>query len=413
MNHDIRSFSSASELLTDLQRLGVQARAVGDYLSLSAPKGVLTPDLQAQVKSRKQELLEILRQPVESRPVEESDAGGCIHEWFTAQAESAPGRTAVVCGTQRLTYRELDAKSNRLANLLREIGVGPDVLVGICLARSADMVVALLAVLKAGGAYVPLDPRFPEERLSFMLEDSGAAVLITQANLLRHAPSTRTAVVALDGDASRIAQEASEYRPSGATFRNLAYVIYTSGSTGTPKGVAVEHRSVVNLLASMRARPGILEDDRLVATTTLSFDIAGLEIYLPLLSGAQLVIAPESAQTDGAALARVLKDSDATIMQATPMTWRLLLDSGWDGSPRMKMLCGGEALPRQLANRLLDTGGELWNLYGPTETTIWSTVQRVESGEGSVPIGNRSPILRVYILDEKGEPAPPGIAGEL
>ena len=413
MNDDIRSFSSANELLADLQRLGVQARAVGDRLSLNAPKGVLTPDLQDQLKSRKEELLEILRRPAESRPAGKSAVRGCIHEWVTAQADSTPDRIAVVSGTQRLAYRELDTRSNRLANHLRALGVGPDVLVGICLDRSMDMVVALLAVLKAGGAYVPLDPRFPEERLSFMLEDSGAAVLITQANLLRHAPSGRTAVITLDRDASRIAQEESEYQPSGATSRNLAYVIYTSGSTGTPKGVAVEHRSVVNLLASMRTRPGISVDDRLVATTTLSFDIAGLEIYLPLIAGAQLVIAPESAQTDGTALARVLKDSDATMMQATPVTWRLLLDSGWDGSPRMKMLCGGEALPRPLANRLLGTGGELWNLYGPTETTIWSTVQRVESGEGSVPIGKPIANTQVYILDEKGEPAPPGIAGEL
>jgi amino acid adenylation domain-containing protein len=411
MNDDIRS--SANEFLADLQRLGIHAKAVGDRLSLSAPKGVLTPDLQVQLKSRKQELLEILRRPAESKPVGESDAGGCIHEWFAAQADSTPDRIAVVSGTQRLAYRELDTRSNRLANHLRAMGVGPDVLVGMCLDRSADMVVALLAVLKAGGAYVPIDPRFPEERLSFMLEDSGTAILITQANLLRHAPSARTAVVALDRDASRIAQEESEYHPSGVTSRNLAYVIYTSGSTGRPKGVAVEHRSVVNLLASMRTRPGISEDDRLVATTTLSFDIAGLEIYLPLIAGAQLVIAPESAQADGTALARVLKDSAATIMQATPVTWRLLLDSGWDGSPRMKMLCGGEALPRPLASRLLGTGGELWNLYGPTETTIWSTVQRVESGEGSVPIGKPIAQTQVYILDEKGEPAPPGIAGEL
>jgi amino acid adenylation domain-containing protein len=413
MNEDIRSFSSANELLAELQRLGVQAKAVGDGLSLSAPKGALTPDLQAQLKSRKQELLEILRQPAESRPAGGSDAGGCIHEWFRAQADSTPERIAVVSGTQRLAYRELDARSNCLANHLRAMGVGPDVLVGICLDRSADMVVALLAVLKAGGAYVPLDPRFPEERLTFMLEDSGTAVLVTQANLLRHAPPGRTAVVALDREASRIAQAGNKYQPSGATSRNLAYVIYTSGSTGTPKGVAVEHRSVVNLLASMRTRPGISEDDRLVATTTLSFDIAGLEIYLPLVTGAQLVIAPESAQTDGTALARVLRDYDATIMQATPVTWRLLLDSGWNGSPRMKMLSGGEALPRALANRLLDTGGELWNLYGPTETTIWSTVQRVEPGEGSVPIGKPIANTQVYVLDEKGEPAPPGIAGEL
>jgi amino acid adenylation domain-containing protein len=413
MKDNFRSFSSASELLANLQRLGIQASAVGDHLSLSAPKGALTPDLLDQLKSRKLELLEILRLPAESRPVEASAACRCIHEWIMAQAEATPDRIAVVSGTQTLTYRELDIKSNRLANHLRAMGVGPEVLVGICLDRSADMVVALLAVLKAGGAYLPLDPGFPERRLSFMLEDSGTAFLITQPNLLRHVPPPRTTVITLDRDGSQIAQEESEYQPSGVTCRNLAYLIYTSGSTGTPKGVAVEHHSVINLLASMRDRPGISEADHLVATTTLSFDIAGLEIYLPLIAGAQLVIAPESAQVDGTALARLLKDSGATMMQATPVTWRLLLDSGWEGSPRMKILCGGEGLSRPLANRLLEAGGELWNLYGPTETTIWSTVEQVELGEGSVPIGKPIANTQVYVLDEKGRPAPPGVSGEL
>ena len=190
-------------------------------------------------------------------------------------------------------------------------------------------------------------------------------------------------------------------------------MIYTSGSTGKPKGVEIGHGSLVNFLESMQREPGMTERDRLLAVTTLSFDIAGLELYLPLVVGAEVAIAPRPAAGDGAALARLWKESGATMMQATPVTWRLLLESGWESAAGMKILCGGEALPRELANRLVAGGGEVWNLYGPTETTIWSTVERVEAGEGGVGIGKPVANTQVYVLDERREPVPVGVTGEL
>jgi amino acid adenylation domain-containing protein len=270
-----------------------------------------------------------------------------------------------------------------------------------------------LAVLKAGGAYVPLDPQFPRERLQFMLEDSNAPVLVTQEHLLPILPANRPGTLCLDRERESIAQQSAELPNTKTKGENLAYVIYTSGSTGKPKGVAIEHRAVVNFLASMSREPGISARDHLLAVTTLSFDIAGLEMFLPLVTGAQITIAPRAAVADGAALARLLSESGATMMQATPVTWRLLLDSGWQGRPGFKLLCGGEAMPRELANRLLATGGELWNLYGPTETTIWSTIHRVDSRSGSVPIGKAIANTQVYVLDENREIVPEGSVGGL
>ena len=417
MSDETRRFADANELLTYLAKLDVQVNADNGRLALTAPKGVLSPHLQLELRSRKQELLKILRLRVEAegqaRPATDVGAGKCTHDLFTAQAAATPSAVAVVCGTHQLTYHDLDIRSNRLANRLRSMGIGPDALVGVCLDRSWEMVVALMAVLKAGGAYVPLDPVFPSERLSFMLEDSGVAVLISRGNLLSVAIPAQTKKIDFDGDWNGIEQESADCPVSGATPENLAYVIYTSGSTGIPKGVAIPHRAVVNFLTSMRVEPGILPSDRLLAVTTLSFDIAGLEIYLPLMAGARVVIAPQRMLGDGAALARLLKDSEVTIMQATPITWRLLLDSGWGGAPRIKMLCGGEALSRELANRLMATGGELWNLYGPTETTIWSTIHSVEAGEGAVPIGKAIANTQIYVLNDHQEPVPHGVAGEL
>ena len=339
--------------------------------------------------------------------------GLCIHECFEEQAARTPESVAVVFGSERLTYRELSVRSNRLANRLRVLGVGAEVLVGICLERSADIVIALLAVLKAGGAYVPLDPRLPRERLALMQEDSGVAIVITRRDLFDAMPWDRKSVLCVENSGELIGRESAECPARLAGPESLAYVMYTSGSTGKPKGVAVEHRAVVNFLSSMRTAPGISDRDRLLAVTTLSFDIAGLEIYLPLIAGAQLTIAPQTAVVDGAALVRLIRESNATIMQATPVTWRLLVDSGWDGLPRLKMLCGGEALSRELANRLLLAGGELWNLYGPTETTIWSTIHRVDSRTGPVPIGKPIANTHTYVCDENRQLVPAGIAGEL
>ncbi len=408
MSDQIRDRTSPAEFLDYLRSLDVHVRVDGGRLACNAPKGVLTSELRQELKSRNSEILSFL-QP-RSRALSTS---GCIHELFEEQAAATPESIAVACGAERLTYRELSVRSNRIANRLRAMGVVPDGLVAVCVDRSVGMAAALLGVLKAGGAYVPLDPQFPRERLQFMLEDSRAAVLITEEHLLPALPAVKPTVLSLDRDRELIDQQPAELLSAETRGENLAYVIYTSGSTGKPKGVAIEHRAVVNFLASMSQEPGISASDRLLAVTTLSFDIAGLEIFLPLVTGAQLIIAPRAAVADGAALARLLTESGATMMQATPVTWRLLLDSGWQGRPGFKLLCGGEAMPRELANRMLATGGELWNLYGPTETTIWSTIHRVDWRAGLVPIGKPIANTQVYVLDENRRSVPAGDVGGL
>jgi amino acid adenylation domain-containing protein len=337
----------------------------------------------------------------------------CTHQWVDKQASETPDAIAVVCDDVQLTYRELSERSNRLAHRLQELGVGQESLVAVCLNRSAELAVAPIAVWKAGGAYVPLDPEFPRDRLAFMLEDSRASVLITESKLLDRLPSNLPKLICLDGDRD-ILKDASSHAPASlATPENLAYVLYTSGSTGKPKGVEIQHRSLVNFLASMQRQLGISRSDRLLAVTTFSFDIAGLELYLPLVSGAQVVIAPRAAALDPAALARLLTGSSIHIMQATPVTWRLLLESGWQGTPGLRILCGGEALMPDLAEKLVATGAEVWNLYGPTETTIWSTLQRITSQDQRIPIGRPIANTQVHLLDEYGQPVPPGMAGEL
>ena len=337
----------------------------------------------------------------------------CIHDLFAQQVAPRPDAIAVEFGSQRVTYQELDSRSNKLAQRLCSLGVGPGTLVGICLERSAHIPVALMAVLKAGGAYIPLDPQYPRERIAFMIEDSRAAVLITEQHLLDTLPVRLPLVVCLDRDREMLSRESDNPPLHRVTSSDLAYVIYTSGSTGKPKGVEITHRSVVNFLSSMRLEPGFSQNDRLLAVTTLSFDIAGLEFYLPLTCGGSIVIAPREALSDGAALAGLMASSNITIMQATPVTWRLLLESGWQGVRGLKILCGGECFPRDLADRLLKTGAEVWNVYGPTETTIWSTIQRVEPGAGSVPIGRPIANTQVYVLDEGKHPVPKGVIGEL
>ena len=339
-----------------------------------------------------------------------------IDRLFLEQAERTPDRIALVAEDGLLTYRELALRSGQLAALLERMGIGPETPVGVCTGRTADMVVALLGVLQAGGAYVPLDPSYPRDRVAYMLEDSGASVVLTQEQFLPLFADHPGRLVCLDRDWDEIAacgeiQSASRARPE-----QLAYIIYTSGSTGRPKGVQVHQRGVVNFLASMARFPGIGPEDVLVSVTTLSFDIAGLEIYLPLLHGARVVLASREAASDGTALRRLLTESGATVMQATPATWRLLLAAGWDGSPPVRVLCGGEALPRGLADELLGRAGSVWNLYGPTETTIWSAVHPVNPGVGglaSASIGRPIANTSMYLVDRELRPVPVGVLGEL
>jgi amino acid adenylation domain-containing protein len=336
-----------------------------------------------------------------------------VHQLFEEQTARTPNAPALEFEGESLTYAQLDARANQLARYLVRIGVQPGDMVGLYLERSAEMIVALLGAWKAGAGYLPLDPTFPRERLAFVFEESGVPVLLTQTRLMADLPSSDARVVCLDRDRPLLDRESPARPQIAADPARVAYTIYTSGSTGKPKGVEVTHRNVVNLLCSMARQPGLCARDTLVAVTTISFDIAALELYLPLITGAELVLASRPVASDGLQLLDLLRGSKATVMQATPVTFRLLLEAGWKGDPNFTALCGGEALPRDLANRILDCNVALWNMYGPTETTIWSAVNRVERGDGPVPIGAPIANTQFYVLDANGEPVPAGVAGEL
>ena len=318
----------------------------------------------------------------------------------------------MIVGSQRLSYEELNAASNRLARALVERGVEPGSVIGVCLERSAELLVALLSVLKAGSAYLPIDSSLPAGRRAAMLEDSRCSWLITDGELADRFTEGDVAVLSLDSLDEELSAASSENLSLPGTSSALAYVIFTSGSTGRPKGVQVTHRSVVGFLQSMATQPGMTGADVLLAVTSVSFDISVLELFLPLSLGATVVIAESDDLADGRKLAQLLELYDVTVMQATPTTWDLLERSGWLGNSGLRALCGGEALSENLAERLLPKVSELWNLYGPTETTIWSTVARVTDAR-NISIGRPIADTQVYILDERLRPVPVGVRGFL
>jgi amino acid adenylation domain-containing protein len=339
-----------------------------------------------------------------------------VHELFVAQAKKTPDAIAVSFGDQQITYAELDRRSTQLAAHLSKLGAGPGTRVGICLERSLEIPVGLLAILKTGAAYVPLDPSFPEERLRFMAENTRIAALVTTSAVAPVFRLPRERQVLLDADAQVIASTPDKLSleiSNAAHTDEPAYVIYTSGSTGKPKGVIVPHRAVVNFLTSMAREPGVTAGDKLVAVTTLSFDIAVLELFLPLVCGAQVVMANQEQILDGRALGQLLKQQGATVMQATPVTWRLLLEAGWQPLVKFKALVGGEALPPDLADELMESGVELWNMYGPTETTVWSTCTRLTDKAAGITIGKPIANTTARILDARMNLCPIGVPGEL
>ena len=283
----------------------------------------------------------------------------CVHELFEQQVKQTPDAVAVVYEGNQLTYEEINRRSNQLAHYLREMGVGPEVKVGLFVERSLEMVVGLLGVMKAGGVYLPLDVGYPPERLRFMIEDSEVAVVVTQDTLFEDIGVIRPRVLSFAAEWEQIST-CAESNPEVEVSEELsAYVIYTSGTTGLPKGVQISHGALINFLHSMQLRPGFQAGDSLMAVTSLSFDIAGLELYLPLLSGGSIVLASSQTKIDGGALAEALATHRVTMMQATPTTWRMLLEAGWNGAPDLKILCGGEALPLDLAEELLPRGASL------------------------------------------------------
>jgi amino acid adenylation domain-containing protein len=346
-----------------------------------------------------------------NRTAEHYPDSTCVHELVTRQAERTPDAIAVVSESRSLTYRQLHARSNAIAHRLQALGAGPDRPVAISLERTAQLPVALLGILKSGSCYVPLDQQDSPERLASILEECRPAALILDHSF----PPLRgtDAIPLIYPDDIPDPSPVDVFTVSGVTPEHQAYIIYTSGTTGKPKGVTIRHRALANLLNSVMRAPGFTPADRMLAVSPISFDIATMDMFLPLVAGGILVVADRFVGADPSRLAALLVKFDVTVLQATPATWRLLASSDWKGKRDLKMISGGEALPRDLANRLLSHGGELWNCYGPTETTIYSGVIQIQSEPGLVPIGPPIANTMFYVLDDAGRLLPPGVPGEL
>jgi amino acid adenylation domain-containing protein len=337
-----------------------------------------------------------------------------IHNLFEKKSLLNPHKRAISSGSVSMTYGELNKRANQLAWHIISKGVVPGSVIGICIERSCEMAVSVLGILKAGCCYLPIDPSLPSERIDYMLEDSAAKFMITQESYREKFQGFKHDEIVFIDNERDIIGKLDEKTPSlNADNQSLAYLMYTSGSTGRPKGVKVPHQSVVNFILSMAKKPGFHSDDRLLAVTTLSFDISVLEVFLPLSTGAETIIAKSDEVSDGQKLSNLLELHDITVLQATPVTWTLLLGSGWAGKKNLKTLCGGEPISPGLIKALLPLVESLWNMYGPTETTVWSTCFRITDPSAPVLVGLPVDNTQIYILDKHNKPLPSGSIGEV
>jgi len=335
-----------------------------------------------------------------------------VHQLISERAEAIPEKIAIKFGDQKITYKQLNEQANQLARLLIKNGVKKADNVAFALDRSVDMVVSLLAIMKTGAVYIPLDPQFPLNRINYMLDDSKAVILLTSLKYKGYYESGATELI-LEDEWQMLPDYDHTDPGVDADGNNLVYILYTSGSTGNPKGVRIAHHNLVNFLISMQKAPGITQNDKLLAVTTISFDIAGLELFLPLITGAEIILADSATAKDGRALLDIIKKDHVTVMQATPYTWRIMLEAGWSEKNPLKVICGGEALPQELAQKLLSRASSLWNVYGPTETTVWSTIKHLSADDKVISIGRPINNTSIYILDKFLKPLGPGIAGEI
>ncbi len=335
-----------------------------------------------------------------------------LHRLISENILNHPDKTAVTFGKQKTSYKTLNERANQLAAILIKNGVKKGDKVAFAIDRSAEMVIALLAIMKTGAVYLPLDPQFPLNRINYMLEDSQAVVLLTSKKYKGHYQSNAKELI-IEDEWLTLKDYPTTDPAIDVTGNDLIYILYTSGSTGMPKGVQIAHHNLVNFLYSMQKQPGISAGDKLLAVTTISFDIAGLELFLPLLTGAEIIIADAEASKDGRVLLDIIKQEKVTVMQATPYTWRIMLEAGWDETTPIKVICGGEALPLELASRVLPRASSLWNVYGPTETTVWSTIKQVKAADRIISIGHPIDNTFIYILDKYLRPLPPGVVGEI
>jgi amino acid adenylation domain-containing protein len=414
VNDESKGLDCAFEYNTDLFREETIARMSGHYLTI----------LQAVVENETLDVrsIPLLTEKEKSRMLKEWNntrmdypAAKCLHHIFREQVGKTPDSIAVLFENEQMTYAALNAKANRLAHYLVKQGAGEGTIIAICMHRSIDLVAAMLAASKTGATYLPLDPIYPKARLALILEDAKPLLLLSDSSMNGNLPDSVDRILFLD-DEKIYAGESSEDLPYGNS-QNAAYILYTSGSTGKPKGVPIKQHALVNLLLSMSKLLKVTPDDILLAETTISFDIAELEMFLPLLTGARLVIASEETAMNAEMLKKKIDESGATLFQATPVTFKMLLLSGWKGKKDLKLICGGEAFSKELARELLPRCSEVWNAYGPTETTIWSVMKKLSpedgKGDGYASIGRPIDNTNLYVLNRKLVPVPVGIAGEL
>lgn len=337
-----------------------------------------------------------------------------LHALITKQAVKTPDKIAVLAGDQTQTYAELNRRSDQIANYLCSVGIGRGNLVGLCCNRDVDMPALLVGIMKAGAGYVPLDPDYPVERLAYMVENSGLSHILAHSDQSTIVEQFETRTTFVDHDWDSIASVDSRDLPSRCDpTSDVAYVIYTSGSTGRPKGVLVPHSAAVNMLWSMLEWPGFTTQDRILATTTLSFDISVVEMFLPLVAGGSVAIVSRQVAKDNVALVQAIDTFDVTYMQATPAMWRMMLEGDFTGRPNMKFITAGEPLPRDLIDPMLKRCREVWNLYGPTETTVYSSGTRITSSQGRILIGTPIANTQVFVVDENDQLCPPETPGEL
>jgi amino acid adenylation domain-containing protein len=336
-----------------------------------------------------------------------------VHQFISLNAEKYPDKTAIRYKDSSISYRQLNEKANQIAAYLIDNQVRPGDTIALILDRSVEMMASLMAIMKSGAAYIPIDPEYPVKRIEYMLADSSVKLLISSEKYKGRFRSQDLKEVILENIGDQLTGYSSSNPDVLVKGTDLAYVIYTSGSTGQPKGIAIEHHSLTNFLCSMQKQPGISSGDKLLAVTTISFDISGLELYLPLISGAELILTDADTARDGRELLNLVRTENVSIMQATPSTWRMILESNWDEPLDIKALCGGEALPKDLAKLLLEKCSSLWNMYGPTETTIWSAVKEISSSEDPITIGRPINNTQFYILDQRLQPVPQGSTGQI
>jgi amino acid adenylation domain-containing protein len=403
------TYTSALKYNAKIFRKETIARIINHFINLleqiSANPTLKLSEISLLTPSERTLMLETWADTSKHYPLEKR-----MVDFFEEQAGLTPERVAVIYDDIQLNYGELNSRANQLARYLQTLGAKPDQLIGVCLPRSVEMLVATLAIMKSGAAYVPLDPSFPAHRLEYMVEDSELSILITIKSLLDRFPKYSGKMVLLDQEKFDHHESLNLEKTCGS--EHLAYVIYTSGSTGKPKGVQIEHRSLTNFLLSMLEQPGMSKEDVLLAVTTVSFDIAALELYLPLMIGARVVIAREEAKQNIIELQELIFKHQVTVMQATPTTWMMLFESGWSGNKSLTVLCGGEPLKEDLSQKIRQLCKALWNMYGPTETTIWSSLAKMSEGD-RITIGRPIANTTFYILDNYGHPLPIGVPGEL